>query len=169
MKALKFGIATAITILLVTVLVISCDSGRQYRQLTELHQDEIETALSGYWQVMLSKEVFNNLSLLQTVATGEELRLRISNFQTFSRRSDTIPLRSVRVLRVIEYTTTCSQAETDVSYGGNENWNQSGSHDYMIFIKEDVTWKVAFRQPLIRQGDISSTDRPLKSCSDFAK
>jgi hypothetical protein len=122
----------------------------------------MKAALVRYWIVVLDKSVLDDPSKLTTVATGEELKYQMSSLPFFP-TTYTETLRSAEVIRVIEYTPTCSHIEADVEYG-------PGHFDYhQFFVKEEGIWKVTYTYQILPQPDFAPPDEPQKSCADFSK
>ncbi len=131
--------------------------------LTNLHNDEMRAALVRFWNVVLDKSIIDEPSKLASVATGDELQYQISRIPFFADIKYREYLKSAEVVRVMEYTSTCSLIEAAVEH-------VSGHFRYFhLFVKEDDVWKVAHTDWILPQPDFAPPDEPTKNCSDFAQ
>ena len=131
--------------------------------LIENHGAEMKAVLVRYWNVSLDKSTVDDPSKLATVATGEALKDRLSSLPFLAATKYTDYLKSAEVVRVIEYTPTCSHIEARVEHA------PGFFRFHFFFVQEAGDWKVAYVYQILPQPDFAPPDEPRKSCSDFAQ
>jgi hypothetical protein len=133
--------------------------------LTLFYGRELEQALQYYWDVMRSREAFEDPTRLSEVATGNLLTTTMRLYSAFNGPPTDSYTCQVTHTSVKEYSSECSRVSAQVVCGSG--WGAfTGNSGQYISLREEGQWKVVNRW---RWHDTHITSRPPPppTCKDF--